>query len=155
MLVTSCLAAEVKVDSQVSEVSKTKLLAERMESYGYYKSALHYYKLLQLETSLSVEERKVIELKIEEVNQRLEKKYAKNNLPDLDEMLHVETVSKTSLEQLSLEKPEAFPKTRIDKKKWLIGTLIVVGVGVIAYAVNQNLRKKDDQSPTTTIQVGF
>ena len=54
MLCLACLQAEQSKVSVVDGQSKDKTLklAERMESYGYYKSALHYYKLVRLEPKL-------------------------------------------------------------------------------------------------------
>lgn len=152
LVLPSSFAESLKVEV-VSQNEKTKKLAERMESYGYYKSALHYYKMLEQQTNLSPEERLEVENKIKEVQQKLEQKYAKNNLPDLDEMLHVETVTTKPVEEVSLARPETFPKTRINKKKWIIGTAIVIGIGIIAYAVNRNLRKK--KSSDSSIGVSF
>ena len=117
LLVCSNIAAENLDIVVVTQNEKTKRLAERMESYGYFKSALHYYKMLQQQTDLSESERKEVEQKISEVQHKLDKKYAKNNLPDLDEMLHIETVATKPLEEETEERPETFPKTRINKKK--------------------------------------
>lgn len=153
MLVLTCIQAENLDVSVVTSQEKSLRLAERMESYGYFKSALHYYKLVQLEPNLSKEERKRINLKIEMIQSKFSKKNPVVTLPDLDEMLHVNTVATAVTEKVSRERPESFPKTRINKKKWFIGSLIVIGVGVIAYTVNKNLRKKS--SSTSTIEIGF
>jgi ACT domain-containing protein len=151
LVLPSSFAESLKVEV-VSQNEKTVKLAERMESYGYYKSALHYYKMLEQQTNLSIEERAEVENKIKAVQQKLDNKYAKNNLPDLDEMLHVENVATEPAEQVSLVRPESFPKTRINKKKWFIGAAIVIGVGIIAYAVNRNLRKKKSNESTVVVE---
>lgn len=155
LVLPSSIADQLKTEKLevqiVSQNEKTKKLAERMESYGYYKSALHYYKMLEQQTKLSDEERAEVENKIKAVRKKLEQKYAKNNLPDLDEMLHVENVKSKPSEEVSLTRPEAFPKTRINKKKWFIGAAIVIGVSIIAYAVNRNLRKKKSSESSATV----
>ena len=154
VLVSTGTFADETLDVVIAEKEKTLRLAERMESYGYYKSALHYYKILELQTNLSEVERKDVELKIKWIERKIEKKYSGNKLPDLDEMLHVKKVKTKPKEEVSLTRPETYPSTRIDKKKWFIGAVVVIGIGLIAYSVDKNLRKKEEKEPGS-IRVEF
>ena len=63
-------------------------------------------------------------------------------------MLHVDGIAKVEVESKAESHSQSFPKTRINKKKWLIGTLIVVGGGS-SLCYQQKLKEEERPEPTS------
>jgi hypothetical protein len=137
-------------------------LAERLESYNYDKSALHYLKkIYRTSTDLNTEQLEQLNSHIESLEAKISLATPQHALPDLEVMLHFDAPAKvnnsdTDLDKVSLVdakalRPDNFPSTRIDKKKWIIRGLIAVGVGVVAYKVHEHLNKEDPPQPNTVV----
>lgn len=129
-------------------------LAKRLEKFGYYNSAQHYYQILYRDPKVEKSMRDLIEKRLVALNTELNKK-EKKSLPDLEDFSHFKVKNKVekAIQDKNIASHE-FPSPRINKKKWLIRTLVVAGVGFVAYRVNRHLRRKEPPTPNQ-VQVGF
>lgn len=128
-------------------------LAERLDQFGYHKSALHYYKILQRNPNLDSEMRSRVEASVTDLEKEVGSLPKTKVLPEMEafpQMKIEESLEDLSEQQKKLH-PHDFPHTRINKKKWILTAVAIVGISIVAYRVNKNLRKK----PTNSIQVEF
>lgn len=148
------------------ELQREVELAEKLEGYGYGRSALHYYKKIYRTADLSSAQLIQFEEKMSALEDRLKQKNPPNpKLPDLEVMLHSEQLvalpdldphyaSEKTMSNTDRVRPQEFPSNRINKKKWLMTTLAIVGVSWVAYKVNRHLRKKNPPPPNV-IEISF
>jgi hypothetical protein len=139
-------------------------LAIKLEGYGYHRSALHYYEKMYRTEDLGQEQLNWLNREIERLQKLLDAE--KKVLPDLEVMLHSDSeskplpeiapryVSKTTMENQEHLRPVEFPSNRINKKKWILTTLAIAGVGLVAYKVTKHLRRKNPP-PANSIVITF
>jgi hypothetical protein len=144
-------------------VQREVALAERLESYGYQKSALHYYQKIYRTAELGEDQLLLLSEQIDRLRLMVAKPEEKKSLPDLEVMLHFDgpqvidskdelgKASEVTLENSEVLRPQEFPSNRINKKKWILGTLAVIGVSLVAYKVTKHLRKKPAPTPNTIV----
>lgn len=168
MLLVTALFAETKTtwkdarESFPAEVQKDLELADRLESYRYDKSALYYLKRVYRTTpNLTPTQLALLDEQIQMIEKRIGDAVPTKPLPNLEVMMHFDPPTKAPTGDLDLDKvsttenqalrPENFPSTRIDKKKWVIRTLIAVGIGVVAYKIIDNSNRKKPPEPNSVV----
>ena len=151
------LLACTSLHAELSSEHQEKLqLARRLDNYGYHQSALHYYKMVERNASLNEQERKDLVQEITAVEKKMATKKispADANLPELDDFPQIkisESFKAKTHADAPLD-PREFPATRINKKKWILSSLAIIGVSIIAYKVNKQMHKK----PGNQIEVTF
>ncbi|MBF0196221.1 MAG: hypothetical protein HQL32_00855 [Planctomycetes bacterium] len=138
----------------ISEQERLYSLAKRLENFGYYSSAEHYYKILARDDSTTKKMRETISNKLEILKQKkLKKRKEEHRLPDLDAIPHF-NVSKSLLSSNvknteSPIPPKEFASSRINKKKWIVSTLITVAVGYTAYRLHKHFTKPEPPVPNS------
>jgi hypothetical protein len=144
-------------------VKRDVALAERLESYGYQRSALHYYQKIYRTAELGEDQLLLLSNQIERIGQLVSQTEKTKELPDLEVMLHFDgqTVvgpdnmlgkpSEVTIQNSDILRPQEFPSNRINKKKWILGTLAVIGVSLVAYKVTKHLRQKNPSAPNTVV----
>ena len=143
-----------------AEVQKDLELSDRLESYRYDKSALYYLKkVYRTGASLTPSQLQLLDEQIQMLEKRIGESVPARPLPDLEVMVHFNAPEKTNTGDVDLDKvsmtdteklrPENFPSTHIDKKKWLIRTLIVVGVSFVAYKIIENNQHPKTEEPNS------
>lgn len=139
------------------EVEKNMDLVRQLEGHGYDRSAIHYLKKTLRVHDLSESERKVIEKRLEEAQERMDRSELKV-LPDLEVMLHMDRPAKTTKPRVvdpvaalssTTPVPGSFPSNRINKMKWFKVAAVVVVTGAIAYEVTKHLKQKGSPAPNS------
>lgn len=143
-------------------VQRDVALAERLEAYGYGKSALHYYQKIYRTAELGEDQLLSLDEQIKRLEALVYATEKTKELPDLEVMLHFDKATPSSVDdlgrasQVTMEnsevlRPQEFPSNRINKKKWILSTLAVIGVSLVAYKVTKHLRQKNPPTPNTIV----
>lgn len=139
------------------EVEKNMDLVRQLEGHGYDRSAIHYLKKTLRVNDLSELERKMIEKRLEEAQERMSRSELKV-LPDLEVMLHMDHPARAAGPKIvdpvaalssTTPVPGSFPSNRINKLKWFKVAAAVVVTGAIAYEVTKHLKQKGTPAPNS------
>lgn len=146
------------------EPQKLLNLAENMEDFGYNRSAKHYYKQVYKHPKTTSQQRKTLEIKILEIDEKIKKASPTQQLPNLTNISHYNTKPTPSYNTTGvLNKvtpstntyPNEFPKSRVNKTKWIITTVAIIGLGLIIHKQISDEHKHVEQVESNTFSLGF
>ncbi len=117
-------------------------LARQLEDLGYMDSARSYYERLFRDPKVQGEFLSEVENRLAALDKALEKRPPKKGLEPLEgfSSFRLSPPGDAVPPERPLPLPQEFPTTHINKKAWLFGTLIVVGVSGMLYY--RQLQKK-------------
>ena len=138
-------------------------LARQLEELGYADSARSYYERLFRDPKVQGELLAEVENRLAALDKVMEKRPPKKGLESLEgfSAFRLSPPGDAVPPERPLPLPQEFPPTHINKKGWLIGTLIVVGVvGYFVYKKQQEeapppLKDAAAPPPETPITVEF
>jgi hypothetical protein len=152
-----------QIDQNPAEQLK---LAKNMEDFGYLKSAEHYYKLAYKNPTLDKKTRKELEQTMAKLKVKIEKHRAKRKpLKSLENLPHFKNTHHKNNTTSGITKPvvtvadgvksQEFPSPRINKKKWFLATVAIIGIGLIINKKIKDNKKTEDNTVPNEITIGF
>ena len=159
---TNAFCESKNIEQKPQELLK---LAKNMEDFGYLKSAQHYYRLAYKNPSITKETR----LQLDKTLKQLDNKIKNNNklrkpLANLENLPHYKNVgnkqySTTGITNKTIsasnETSKEFPSPRINKKKWFLTSLAIIGVALVINKKIQDNKKTVDNTIPNSITIGF
>lgn len=129
-------------------------LAGKLERLGYLESAAAHYERVLRDARLPAERRTQVEARLLAVQDRLAgQKEALAGLRPVEGLPAFAVTPVRAETARPKTGPEEFPPTRINKKAWVVGTVVVLAA--VAYAVHRNAQKQPAPPPHPGVTVAF
>jgi hypothetical protein len=159
---TNAFCKTKNIEQKPEELIK---LAKNMEDFGYLKSAEHYYRLAYRNPTINQETRKQLDKTLNQLTIKIKHNtHIKKPLANLENLPHFKTNSNKKyttsgitkrVVSASNETSNEFPSPRINKKRWFLASLAIVGIALVINKKIQDDKKTVDNSTPNSIVIGF